>query len=214
MLLGARQFFERRGAPTPPLPYDAEVEYLESPADNDGNSIGCYIDLGVNSTTDRFCNFDIRFRNIKSALANPPFGYQYAASARYGIWGDSTRSIGANNANSATGYSYDTNWHTVSMRNGSHVDYDGVQTAIGTGTVRANIGLILFGIVTSSSGNSLRALVAAQISSFTLYNTDGEKIRDMIPVRKDGAGYMYDKVSGNLLGNGGTGDFVIGPDKL
>ena len=30
MLLGARQFFERRGAPTPPLPYDAEVNYLES----------------------------------------------------------------------------------------------------------------------------------------------------------------------------------------
>ena len=26
---GARQFFERRGAPTPPLPYDAEVEYVE-----------------------------------------------------------------------------------------------------------------------------------------------------------------------------------------
>lgn len=25
----ARQFFERRGAPTPPLPYDAEVEYVE-----------------------------------------------------------------------------------------------------------------------------------------------------------------------------------------
>lgn len=29
MLLGARQFFERRGAPTPPLPYDAEVDYIE-----------------------------------------------------------------------------------------------------------------------------------------------------------------------------------------
>ena len=29
MLLGARQFFERRGAPTPPLPYDYEVEYIE-----------------------------------------------------------------------------------------------------------------------------------------------------------------------------------------
>ncbi len=26
---GARQFFEKRGAPTPPLPYDAEVEYIE-----------------------------------------------------------------------------------------------------------------------------------------------------------------------------------------
>lgn len=30
MLPGFAQFFERRGAPTPPLPYDAEVEYLES----------------------------------------------------------------------------------------------------------------------------------------------------------------------------------------
>ena len=29
MILGARQFFERRGAPTPPLPYDYEVEYIE-----------------------------------------------------------------------------------------------------------------------------------------------------------------------------------------
>ena len=29
MLLGARQLFERRGAPTPPLPYDYEVEYIE-----------------------------------------------------------------------------------------------------------------------------------------------------------------------------------------
>ena len=29
MLLGARQFFEKRGAPTPPLPYDYEVEYIE-----------------------------------------------------------------------------------------------------------------------------------------------------------------------------------------
>ena len=40
MLLGARQFFERRGAPTPPLPYDAEVEYLESTGTQ-------YIDTGI-----------------------------------------------------------------------------------------------------------------------------------------------------------------------
>ena len=35
----ARQFFGRRGAPTPPLPYDAEVAWL-------GNSGGAYIDTG------------------------------------------------------------------------------------------------------------------------------------------------------------------------
>lgn len=37
-------------------------------------------------------------------------------------------------------------------------------------------------------------------------------ILDLIPVRKDGIGYMYDRVSGQLFGNVGTGDFVVGPD--
>ena len=38
-------------------------------------------------------------------------------------------------------------------------------------------------------------------------------VRDLIPVRKGNIGYMYDRVSGQLFGNQGTGDFVIGPDK-
>ena len=38
-------------------------------------------------------------------------------------------------------------------------------------------------------------------------------VRDFIPVRKGTTGYMYDKVSGNLFGNSGTGDFVLGNDK-
>ena len=38
-------------------------------------------------------------------------------------------------------------------------------------------------------------------------------VRDFIPVRKDGVGYMYDKISGQLFGNSGTGEFIIGPDK-
>lgn len=37
-------------------------------------------------------------------------------------------------------------------------------------------------------------------------------VRDFIPVRKGKTGYMYDKVSGQLFGNAGTGDFVLGPD--
>ena len=37
-------------------------------------------------------------------------------------------------------------------------------------------------------------------------------ILDMIPVRKGQVGYMYDKVSGQLFGNSGTGSFILGPD--
>ena len=42
---------------------------------------------------------------------------------------------------------------------------------------------------------------------------DNALVRDMIPVRKGTTGYMYDKVSGNLFGNSGTGDFILGNDK-
>lgn len=38
-------------------------------------------------------------------------------------------------------------------------------------------------------------------------------VRDFIPVRKVTTGYLYDKVSGNLFGNSGTGDFILGNDK-
>jgi hypothetical protein len=35
---------------------------------------------------------------------------------------------------------------------------------------------------------------------------------DAIPVRVGQVGYLYDRVSGQLFGNAGTGDFILGPD--
>lgn len=35
---------------------------------------------------------------------------------------------------------------------------------------------------------------------------------DFIPVRKGTTGYMYDRVSKQLFGNSGTGEFILGPD--
>ena len=34
-----------------------------------------------------------------------------------------------------------------------------------------------------------------------------------IPVRVGQVGYMYDRVSGQLFGNQGTGNFILGEDK-
>ena len=39
----------------------------------------------------------------------------------------------------------------------------------------------------------------------------GELVRDYIPVIKDGVGYLYDKVSKRMFGNDGTGNFIAGP---
>ena len=42
---------------------------------------------------------------------------------------------------------------------------------------------------------------------------DGDTLmRDFVPVRVGSTGYMYDKVSGQLFGNAGTGDFILGND--
>jgi hypothetical protein len=42
---------------------------------------------------------------------------------------------------------------------------------------------------------------------------NNSKIADFIPVRVGQVGYMYDKVSGTLFGNAGTGSFILGSDR-
>ena len=52
----------------------------------------------------------------------------------------------------------------------------------------------------------------ALLYSFSI-ESNGESILDLIPIRKGNIGYMYDRVSGRLFGNAGTGEFIVGPDK-
>lgn len=41
---------------------------------------------------------------------------------------------------------------------------------------------------------------------------NGTLVKDYIPVRVGNVGYLYDKVSETLIGNAGTGNFIIGND--
>ena len=187
------------------LPYDAEVEYLQSSGTQ-------YIELPFNSTTDGFCDFDITYQ-MTSLNSSPPFGYRYGANPRYGIWNGAAGEyyVGADASHSVL-ISQNTNVNTLSLRNGQYVDYNGTLTAVGTGTVRSNIGAILFGSVSSASGATSISLTAAKVFAFKLYNTNGDLLCDYIPVRKSGIGYLYDRVSRKLFGNAGTGAFTYGND--
>ena len=56
-------------------------------------------------------------------------------------------------------------------------------------------------------------LFKGKIRSVKIYN--GENLlTDFIPVRVGQVGYLYDKVSGELFGNQGSGNFTLGPDKV
>lgn len=52
---------------------------------------------------------------------------------------------------------------------------------------------------------------AARLYSFYI-KINNTKVYDLIPVRKGNIGYLYDKISGKLFANSGTGNFILGPD--
>lgn len=70
--------------------------------------------------------------------------------------------------------------------------------------------------------NQIRLFGSSGISaSYTIWSgkiyaviisQDTDIVMDLTPVRIGTTGYMYDRVSGQLFGNAGTGDFILGND--
>ena len=86
---------------------------------------------------------------------------------------------------------------------------DSVETSLPTLSFTPAYNIRLFGSagVTASYTTYSGRIYSAKISQ-------GSNITmDLIPVRIGQIGYMYDKVSGQLFGNDGTGSFTLGPDK-
>ena len=83
------------------------------------------------------------------------------------------------------------------------------QTFTGAGSV------ILFNFCNYVNGQ--RQMIAATVRPIRIYSCaiyDGSTlVRSYVPVRSGSVGYLYDRVSGQLFGNAGTGAFAIGPDK-
>lgn len=78
------------------------------------------------------------------------------------------------------------------------------QKSLTTRTASGN-NIALFGVY----NNSAMGYKYAQTIYWCKIRYKGELVRDMVPVEVDGVGYMYDKVSGELFGNLGTGSFIL-----
>ena len=66
----------------------------------------------------------------------------------------------------------------------------------------------------SYDNGDVNRLSKSRFYSFSATDVNSDELAvDLIPVRKGTVGYIYDRVSGQLFGNQGTGDFIIGPDK-
>lgn len=190
---------------TPSLPYDAEIEYLES----NGTQ---YIDTGYKHNGDsRFvCKFN----------ASNVVNYTYVFGSFGSTSSDAnTRAIFTLELVDvvATYYRQRKRYEGISS-NGTHTcdlnknvhKVDNSTYTFTKITMQSNYNTLLFG-VTDYSGNPNLKTTNIKIYYFKIYD-NGTLIRDFIPVRVGTTGYMYDKVSGTLFGNSGTGDFILGND--
>ena len=196
------------------LPYDAEVEYLQS----DGNA---YIDTGVKITSS--LRVDLNVTILPTVPGNTPlFGGRVSSSSKnYSIyyymddndgwqWRYSATSKIYRIANNMTKGDYH-------ISNAAYVRtmvitgaYAGSVTATST-SFTTDLNFFIFGANNNGAVGVRRS--DFYIKNFKLY--DGSTlVRDYIAVRVGQVGYFYDKVSKNLFGNAdGTGAFNFGNDK-
>ena len=183
------------------LPYDVEIEYLESSGTQ-------FINTEVYGTELLKTELSVQELRIDRSVA--VFGcfssdkrnyYLYQAGASVGVWQVGFRGFQDTNTRISS------NRHTFIWDNFS-VYIDGiVMETFQQGSFKTPKELLLFNI----AGGQYRS-VAKRVYYCKMWD-NGVLTRDLIPVRVGQVGYMYDKVSKKLFGNNGTGNFILGPDK-
>ena len=193
--------YQSGGGPTPPpLPYDAEIAYLQC------TGINQYIDTG--QTID-FQNHDYDFS----------FVAEYTDVSGRQLMGDGQACFMGVNAgrfelryNSYYGSISANTEHTWRKTFVSKISYEYIDgTQVGSvdrsGLTPQLSKIFLF----TTYGGPTTLYSMAKLKSAKLY-VDSVPVFDMIPVRVGSVGYMYDRVSGTLFGCASSGTFTLGPD--
>jgi hypothetical protein len=184
-------------------PYDAEIEYLESTGTQ-------YIDTGIIPDT-QDVRIEITYANgtghLFGSRNSSSFGAVNNLWSAYAISSNVCRTdwIGVN-----TNILVTPSAKTIvflSDATGSSITYNDT-TKTGEIKTPINLPLILFGVNTNGA---ISVATKMTLYSFKAWK-NGILVFDLIPVRVGDVGYMYDRVSGQLFGNQGTGEFVLGSD--
>lgn len=199
------------------VPYDYEVEYISSVGSRTSTvqvSNGAYIDTGI--TPDYDTGFDIVMSMPKNVHASQSyFGCCTSTwTDGYGLYyGHSLNNL------PSVQFAINSKWSS----NHKLTDYtlhatydppyftsnDGWTGHISRNTTQLQVGSFCL------LGNRVGAVVRTSpvdLHSFKFFK-NGVLLQHLIPVVKSGEGMMYDRVSGQLFRNAGTGAFVVGPRK-
>ena len=197
----------RNGAWSPsgaPLPYDAEVEYLESTGKP-------YISTMLIPT-----RVHVGLKPIGAATpdyVNAYFGVNNGGSRTTGLTSETKDTLKARNYyyNSVEFSALWGEFHSVCFDRDT-VSVDGETKALVTDFSKTGDVIKSFGLFNFPQ-KYVGSTPKSAISYCKMWDREDNLMADFIPVRVGDVGYMYDRVSGQLFGNSGTGAFIIGPDK-
>lgn len=192
------------GASQCTLPYDAEIEFLESTGTQ-------YIN--TNTYITNVSNFEIGYAIVGNMSQ---WGYVHQGSVN-GTW-ITAASDNAYYGNYTTTVDISSllnqNENTIIFNSNSGVTVNNTFRsriiANGTDSI-AQTPLMLY-VWYDFQKKGVQFYANSKFKSFYLKD-NGKLVLDMIPVRVGQVGYMYDRVSRELFGNAGTGSFVLGADK-
>ena len=216
--------------------YDSQISFLESTGTQYINLD--YIPKGSDVVEVRCCSTVITgfsYYDTYYVLFNPIFGVQNSASHNY--WAPYVRDNRSsssqkwyryyyyNTHNNGNVYNYfggnrsaaDFTTMYTFIYNGNTLTRDGVEltpyTTNNAASPSLQYSMHLFAVNTEGNASITRTGTSMlKIAYFKLKTSTGILIRDCIPVRIGTIGYMYDRVSGKLFGNDGTGEFELGDD--
>lgn len=200
-------------------PYDSEVEYLESTGTQ-------YIDTGIVPTQTTRIKFAYMLTQTPTDGFAAAFGCLGAtggassgenAYSGFALFNNPSVPVQARVGKSTAANIISDISVAANVRYEGDVQFGRMQlngteyTQSGSGSWITMTRTICTHAANDDSSTLSRRFVQARFFSFSIY--DGSTlVRDFIPVRKNGVGYLYDKVSGKLFGNAGTGAFLYGGD--
>lgn len=214
---GARQFFEKRGAPTPPLPYDYAVEYIET------DGVASYIDTGItpvfygNPTSSVEITFSVQRIGNSECMCGARYGGMSSGTFLIFTVDTSTtnriQSIRPSLTSSSPISPIDNDIHTFSMKNGEVV-VDGQIFSVAEFTTNPTTPFMLgcggdpaLHPFTSSNYKPSNS----RFYSCKIY-TGGVLVFNGIPVVANGLAGLYDSISGAVKTNAAeSGTITAGP---
>lgn len=196
------------------VPYDAEVEYLESTGTQ-------YIDTGIKPAVGDVVGCSFLLGNTPKSNYAVLFGCSWMTDGVLpAVWVKSTLKLYAVYCGGS--FEGSTNAYVAGdiLNITTTLGSSNLQTVINSDQITKSKGSADFPNITyhlfcttkaDGSAPYYAATSGTRCYSFSIQKNNA-KILDLIPVRVGQVGYMYDRVTRKLFGNQGEGSFVLGPD--